>query len=232
MIKEQQIMTRTASGKLLNLNDIQEDDIEIQDIAHALARQCRFGGHVNNVEIYSVAEHLVLCSDLMKKLVQYEDFDFELGIDTADNLDFYRAVMSALLHDAAECYLTDVITPVKKYLEEYMVMEEYVQQQVEKIIEQKTGFDLFISSMPEKNNGVWIVDKLALCIEARFLTCDPEEELKNTYLPQLPDYAADIYHQCIYDPETVKGLLPSKAQEEFLNTYEYYKHQMIKLGNR
>lgn len=66
------------------------DEIEIEDIAHALAMKCRYGGHTR--EFYSVAQHSVIASTLFR--------DPEL-------------CFQALLHDAAEAYMADVPSPVK-----------------------------------------------------------------------------------------------------------------------
>jgi hypothetical protein len=79
----------TASGKLFVLTRPTGESVCVEDIAHALARQCRFAGHV--VSHYSVAQHSVLVS---------------LLCDPADAL-------WGLLHDALEAYVTDLPYPVK-----------------------------------------------------------------------------------------------------------------------
>lgn len=80
-----------------------EESVCSEDIAHALARLCRFTGHTN--QFYSVAQHSVLVS----RLVVPE----------------HR--LAALLHDASEAYLGDVSMPLKSLLPEYRQIERRVQ---------------------------------------------------------------------------------------------------------
>ncbi len=51
---------RTFSGQYVNVFAPDPDTILIEDIAHALSQQCRFGGHLP--EFYSVAQHCVICA--------------------------------------------------------------------------------------------------------------------------------------------------------------------------
>ena len=69
--------------------DPREEEICIEDIAHALSMQCRFAGHVQ--EYYSIAEHCCRVS----------------GLCSGDN------ALWGLLHDGAEAYLGDCISPIK-----------------------------------------------------------------------------------------------------------------------
>lgn len=81
--------------------DPRPEDILIEDIAHALSRICRFGGHVRD-GIYSVASHSMLVADLLpdgKKL-------------------------AGLLHDATEAYLGDIVSPLKRSLPDYRDVED------------------------------------------------------------------------------------------------------------
>lgn len=66
------------------------EDIDLEDIAHALSLQCRFTGHVH--EFYSVAQHCCLVAE---------------KVPDGDKL-------WALLHDAPEAYLIDLARPVKQ----------------------------------------------------------------------------------------------------------------------
>ena len=77
------------------------NDVDIEDIAHALSNTCRFNGHVST--FYSVAQHCVLVS-------QY----------------CVNNPLWGLMHDAAEAYLPDVATPVKKNLVGFDAIENAV----------------------------------------------------------------------------------------------------------
>lgn len=82
--------------------DPRPEDINPEDIAHALSLLCRYGGHIDR--FYSVAEHCVL----MSKAVSREN------------------ALHALLHDATEAYVVDVPRPLKRYLPEYQRIEDDV----------------------------------------------------------------------------------------------------------
>jgi uncharacterized protein len=56
---------RTYTGLYINVFNPKPEMIEIEDIAHALSFQCRFGGHLP--KFYSVAQHSLNCSYLVKE---------------------------------------------------------------------------------------------------------------------------------------------------------------------
>lgn len=79
--------------------------VSLEDIAHALAQTCRYGGHCYS--FYSVAEHSVHVAD------RVEQRAWSLGL-TEDKV--YELARAALLHDAAEAYIGDFPSPLKRYL--------------------------------------------------------------------------------------------------------------------
>lgn len=89
---------RTVTGKYVNVFDPKPEMFCIEDIAHALSMQCRFGGHLP--KFYSVAQHSILTSLLCP--------DDEL---------------SALMHDSSEAYLLDIPRPIKLKLGNYKEIE-------------------------------------------------------------------------------------------------------------
>jgi hypothetical protein len=89
---------RMLSGRRLDLLDPSPFDVEIEDIAHGLARTARWNGQTIGDHIYSVAQHSVLVDDIAAIL--------QPGIDNR----WRRAV---LLHDAPEYVIGDMISPFK-----------------------------------------------------------------------------------------------------------------------
>ena len=92
---------QTFTGKHFYLMNPRVEDVCIEDVAHALARTCRYGGHVS-VENYSVAEHSCL-------IAQYV-----LDNWTAYAPAYRRTLaLRGLLHDAPEAYYGDIKRPIK-----------------------------------------------------------------------------------------------------------------------
>ena len=99
----------TYTGKMVYPHQLRVEDICIEDIAHALAYQCRYNGHCNR--FYSVAEHCVLVSR------EVEKFTMNKG-----------AALAGLLHDASETWLGDTISPNKT--DEHRALEEIIDRKV------------------------------------------------------------------------------------------------------
>lgn len=78
------------------------EDIDPIDIAHALSLLCRYNGHVT--QFYSVAEHCVLMSHAVAP----------------------EHALWALLHDATEAYVGDMVRPLKLQLPEYREVEDHL----------------------------------------------------------------------------------------------------------
>ena len=89
---------RMLSGRRLDLLDPTPLDIEIQDIAHGLSFVARWNGQTSGVFPYSVAEHSLLVEKIFGELNPNSNFE---------------ARLAALLHDAPEYVLGDLISPVK-----------------------------------------------------------------------------------------------------------------------
>ena len=93
---------QTQSGRAYWPTDPRIEDIDIVDIAGALSRICRFGGHLKDCyDHYSVAEHCIHVSRLVPR----------------------EHALAGLLHDATEAYTGDVVRPLKQELTGYKRIE-------------------------------------------------------------------------------------------------------------
>ena len=110
----------TFTGKLLDFDDLRPEMICVEDIAHSLARICRYNGHVD--AFYSVAQHSVLAA-------RYAPFGFKF---------------KALMHDAAEAYVGD-LTRKLKYSDE-LTGFRLIEQRVEQLLARRFKLSTSMSS--------------------------------------------------------------------------------------
>lgn len=96
----------TASGKHYHFEQPQQDEIDIKDIALALANKCRFSGHT---QFFSVAEHSICVAYRLPPSLR----------------------LAGLLHDAAEAYLGDIPSPLKHVLPDYKAIEKVNEAAIE-----------------------------------------------------------------------------------------------------
>lgn len=101
---------QTFSGRQFWPLDPRTDEVFVEDIAHALAMQCRYAGHC--LRFYSVAEHSVLLARKAMRLGGAADARW------------------ALLHDASEAYLLDLPRPLKRSVTGYREAEARVMENV------------------------------------------------------------------------------------------------------
>jgi len=97
---------QTATGRQFWPMDPRPHEVFIEDIAHALAMICRFGGHCSR--FYSVAEHSVLIARAAA----------------------HEHKLWALLYEAAEGYIGDKIRPLKPYLGGYREAEQKIMRAI------------------------------------------------------------------------------------------------------
>ncbi len=98
MAKPPRAWQRMLSGRRLDLLDPTPMDIEVEDIAHGLAFVARWNGQTHGDYAYSVAEHSLLVEELFGRLCPKASATERL---------------TALLHDAPEYVIGDMISPVK-----------------------------------------------------------------------------------------------------------------------
>ncbi len=88
---------RMLSGRRLNLLDPSPLDVEIEDIAHGLARVARWNGQTEGAHIYSVAQHSLLVETIARQRARLDR----------------KGRLAVLAHDAPEYVIGDMISPFK-----------------------------------------------------------------------------------------------------------------------
>jgi uncharacterized protein len=100
---------RMLSGRRLDLLDPSPLDIELEDIAHGLARVARWNGQTKGAHIFSVAQHSLLVEALARAKTPHLDGKSRLAV---------------LLHDAPEYVIGDMISPFKTVIgDNYKLVE-------------------------------------------------------------------------------------------------------------
>jgi 5'-deoxynucleotidase YfbR-like HD superfamily hydrolase len=137
---------RMLSGRRLDLLDPSALDIEIEDIAHGLARVARWNGQTSGAHIFSVAQHSLLVEALARARVPRLDRSRRLAV---------------LLHDAPEYVIGDMISPFKAVIgDAYKAVERRLLAAIHR------RFGLPIKSAPELEELIKIADRQAAYLEA------------------------------------------------------------------
>lgn len=163
----------TFRGNRFYLTRPHIDDVTIEDIAHGLAYQCRFNGQTS--AFYSVAQHSLMVVSLVPESLQFQ----------------------ALLHDAAEAYLGDMVKPLKLLFPEFSVLEARVME----IIGQRFAIDL-----TRLDPAIKRADMIALATEKRDLM--PYSTEPWSYLEGIDAL-----------PDIVEPMGPQAAKETFLEAF-------------
>jgi len=134
------------SGRRLDLLDPSPLDIEIEDIAHGLARVARWNGQSSGANIYSVAQHCLLVEALARARVPRLDRGRRLAV---------------LLHDAPEYVIGDMISPFKAVIgDAYKAVEQRLLTAIH------VRFGLPAKSAPELEELIKLADRQAAYLEA------------------------------------------------------------------
>ena len=153
----------------------------IEDIAHALPMICRGNGHVSS--FWSVGEHCILCAK-------------EAAAKGYSN----RLVLAALLHDASECYMSDVPRPFKKELPEYQKWEDHLLSLI---------YEKFLGSDLTEKEQIQLKE-----IDNAMLWYDLEELLEEKQYGEAPEIHVDLNY-------AVRTF--SEVEAEYLEIYNKYQ---------
>lgn len=178
------------SGRRLDLLDPTPVDIEISDIAHGLAFVARWNGQTQGDWPYSVAEHSLLVEDILTRL--------NLGIET-------RWRLAALLHDAPEYVIGDMISPVKAALgAEYGRMDERLTAAIHR------RFGLPASLPAPIKSKIKAADRISARLEAVQIAGFSPSEAKSLF---------PIQDELILSELHIQIRPPAEAREAFLERF-------------
>ena len=176
----------TYSGRKFDPMQMTPGDVYIEDIAHSLSLLCRGGGQLTY--FYSVGQHSLNCAAEAKARGWSE-----------------RQQLACLLHDASECYMSDVPRPFKKSLPAYGEQEDRI---LSLIYEKFLGADL----IKEEQKQLKEIDNAMLWYDLKELLGEPQISEK-----------PEIHIELDYKVRPFK-----EVEEEYLSIYE--KHIYGKLG--
>jgi 5'-deoxynucleotidase YfbR-like HD superfamily hydrolase len=177
---------RMLSGRRLDLLDPSPLDIEIEDIAHGLARVARWNGQTGGAHIFSVAQHSLLVEALARARVP--------------RLDRGRR-LAALLHDAPEYVIGDMISPFKAVIgDAYKVVERRLLTAIHQ------RFGLPEKSAPELEKLIKVADREAAYLEATRLAGFDAAEARR-FFGRPPVFSAAIERDYLtpWPAETAEG---------------------------
>ena len=180
---------RMLSGRRLNLLEPSPLDIEIEDIAHGLSRVARWNGQTLGNWAFSVAEHSVLVETILERYRKNAPTEWRLA---------------ALVHDAAEYVIGDLISPFKAAVGlDYKAFERNLQSAIH------IRFGLPATLPKTAQSLIKRADRASAYVEAVQLAgFDPSEAKKIFGKPRnLEDTA-------------LNPLSPDKAKSAFLERFE------------
>lgn len=202
---------QTATGGHFNFDDPLSSDFNIMDIAHALSHIPRFAGHTRS--FYSVAEHSTMVLDYLEKLEDQSEGELKIS---------YETKMAALLHDAAEAFISDIPRPFKHRIPQIAEEEAKVLEAIITKLEldlDEADFDL-----------VKQADNYMLMLEARTLLA-PARQFRYVWGPQLAKHH-ESHAEMIQDEDSdwemwFSSLKPGDACHNFLEAYNKLKWSKV-----
>jgi hypothetical protein len=164
---------RMLSGRRLDLLDPSPDDIEITDIAHGLARVARWNGQTVGDNAFSVAEHALIVEAIVSdRMPERSDAD----------------ALAALLHDAPEYVIGDLISPFKTAIGlDYKAFELRILAAIHQ------RFGLPATLQPHMTAAIKAADTIAAYFEATRLAGFSETEAR-LYFGQPDGLSSSLTH--------------------------------------
>ncbi len=185
---------RMLSGRRLDLLEPEPGDIEIEDIAHGLARVARWNGQTQGAHAFSVAQHSLLVCDIVAGL--------HPAFERQDHL-------AALLHDAPEYVIGDLISPFKAAIGlDYKTFEVRLLGAIHR------RFGLAGKLSPATSAAIKAADRIAAYFEATQLAGFAIPEAEAFFgKPNIPERLSTRF-------VNIEALATGAAQRQFLERFE------------
>jgi len=183
---------RMLSGRRLDLLDPSPLDVELDDIAHGLARVARWNGHTQGSHTYSGAQHALLVEALARAKVPRLDRSGRLAL---------------LLHDAPEYVIGDMISPFKAVIgDSYKAVEKRLLAAIH------LRFGLPVKLPDSLQNLIKAADRSAAYLEATRLAGFADDEARKFFGPP-PKFSAALERDYL-SPWTA-GTAQTRYRESF-----------------
>jgi uncharacterized protein len=193
---EKRAWQRMLSGRRLDLLDPSPLDIEIEDIAHGLARVARWNGQTVGTHIFSVAQHTLLVEAVLRAQMPRAD---------------HRVRLAVLLHDAPEYVIGDMISPFKAVIGgSYKAVEKRLLGAIH------IRFGLPPTLAAELSARIKAADAGAAYLEATRLAGFKDQEARRLFgrPPNLPDEV---------ETEFLNAWSAGKAEKRYLDRFKALK---------
>jgi 5'-deoxynucleotidase YfbR-like HD superfamily hydrolase len=159
--KSRRAWQRMLSGRRLDLLDPSPLDVELEDIAHGLARVARWNGQTKGAHIFSVAQHSLLVDALARAKVPRLERNGRLAV---------------LLHDAPEYVVGDMISPFKAVIgDSYKAVEHRLLAAIH------LRFGLTVKIPETLQNLIKASDRAAAYLEATRLAGFADDEARKFF---------------------------------------------------
>jgi len=179
------------SGRRLDLLDPSPLDIEMADIAHGLARVARWNGQTEGAHIFSVAQHSMLVETIARQRMRLDR----------------RQRLAALLHDAPEYVVGDMISPFKAVIgDAYKAVEQRLLSAIH------VRFGLPARLPDEIVRRIKTADRAAAYLEATKLAGFDAPEARR-FFGRPPAFAAAL------DPDYLEPWPAGAAQARYLKRF-------------
>lgn len=208
----------TKSGKRVSFVDPQPNQIDIDDIAWALAHQNRYNGHTSRP--YSVAEHSI-------RLVNYLFTKLEQDVQKeAPRL----LMLYALLHDAPEAYIGDIVYHLKGMVPGFKEIEDNIMSTILTALVpdavEALGNPIITDTIHRVDRRISFDEMYALCAEVDPFFGQsgvlPLQVKGIERLSTIKDYAYDLEHWAGYHNMLERGVVrtPSQVADMFRDYFQ------------